>query len=244
MNNKSDQPHPTITVVVPAYNEELGIVKTLEAIRNQTIKDIELIVVDNNSTDKTVEVAKSFGAKVIHETKQGAVFTYDTGMRSASSEIIVNIDADSIPEKKWLEKILNDFKKEDIIAVTGTGLIRTKNVVFDGIINAFFIFFLGFNFLIGKPHINGFNFAVKKEYFLKAGGMNPNFLMSFEVDLGLRLAKLGKIKFDTNLFVTTSTRRWKKGILKVIFEYAEGYLYTIWLRKPPPFKQTVVRVVA
>lgn len=162
-------------------------------------------------------------------------------MRNASGEIIVNIDADSIPEKKWLEKILKDFEREDIIAVTGTGLVHTKNAFIDSIVNFFFIFFLGFNFLIGKPHINGFNFAVKKEYFLKAGGMNTNFLMSFEVDFGLRLAKFGKILFDRHLFVTTSTRRWRKGILQVIYEYAEGYIYTIWLRKPPPFKQIVVR---
>lgn len=241
MNNKSDRPHATISVVVPAYNEEKEIGKTLTAIRNQTIKDIELIVVDNNSTDKTAEIARSFHAKVIHETIKGAVFAYDAGMKQASGEIVVNIDADSIPEEKWLEKILNNFEKEQIIAVTGTGLVATKHTIRDAIINALFVFFLGFNFFIGKPHINGFNFAVKKEYFLKAGGMNTNFLMSFEVDFGLRLAKFGKIKFDKNLLVTTSTRRWHKGLLKTIFEYTEGYIYTIWLRKPPPFKQTVIR---
>jgi len=55
--------------------------------------------VDNDSTDKTAEVAKSFDAKVLFEGKKGAVFAYDAGMRKASGEIIVNIDADSIRKK-------------------------------------------------------------------------------------------------------------------------------------------------
>jgi len=60
-----------ISVVIPAYNEEKLLKKTLESIRDQIEKPFEIIVVDNNSTDKTAQVAKKMGAIVIKEVKQG-----------------------------------------------------------------------------------------------------------------------------------------------------------------------------
>jgi len=59
--------NPLISVVIPAFNEENFIAKTLESLLNQDFKDFEIIVVDNNSTDQTAEIAKKFGAILLYE---------------------------------------------------------------------------------------------------------------------------------------------------------------------------------
>ncbi len=233
--------YPKISVVIPAYNEEDLIGKTLESIRNQSYKNFIITVVDNNSTDKTVEIAKKYGAKIIYEKRQGAVFAYDTGIRMSTTRIVAITDADSQPRKNWLEKIASTLSRDDVIAVTGSAIVITNSKILSELLGHLYSLFVSFNFLIGKPHISGFNFAIKKDYFSLINGMDLKFKMSFEVDLGLRLKQYGKVVFKRNLIIENSPRRWKKGIVKTLYEYALGYVYTVWFRIPPPFKQNTIR---
>ena len=88
-----------ISIVIPALNEEEGIGKTLDMINRDYFKkkgwDLEIIVVDGNSTDKTREVAKKKGAKVIIEPRKGYGRAYKTGLKEAEGEIVVTGDADA-----------------------------------------------------------------------------------------------------------------------------------------------------
>ena len=65
--------------------------------------------------------------------------------------------------------------------------------------------------------------------------------MSSDVDLGLRLKKVGQIAFEKDLIVTTSARRWESKPSRTFYEYTQAYLYAVWLRKAPPFQQIPVR---
>ena len=88
-----------VSIVIPALNEEEGIGKTLDMINRDYFKkkgwDLEIIVVDGNSTDKTREVAKKKGAKVIIEPRKGYGRAYKTGLKEAEGEIVVTGDADA-----------------------------------------------------------------------------------------------------------------------------------------------------
>ena len=230
-----------VSVVIPAYNESKYIEIPLKGLSNQTFKDFEIIVADNNSTDNTIAIARKYGARVINVPQQGAVFAYNGGMNEAKGEIIVNIDADTQPPTNWLETIVNALKPHDVVAVTGTAQLKTSSKMLDEIWKFLYTLFIGANFLIGKPHVSGFNFAVKKKSFKQVGGMDTRYLMSFEVDLGLRLHKIGKVIFLKNLCVVTSNRRFGKDTLQALVEYTKGYIYTVWLRKPFYLKQGVIR---
>ncbi len=240
--NDTKSNSPKISVVIPAYNEEKLIEKTLQSLSRQTFKNFEIIVVDNNSTDKTAAIAKKFGATVIREKKQGAVFAYNTGMQHSSGKIIAVTDADSRPDPYWLEKILNIFQNNKIIALTGSVRIDNNSPLIRLIIERMYIAFIRGHFLLRKPHLSGFNFAVRREFFDKIGGLNTAYRMSPEVNLGLCLQPLGEIIFAKDVIVTTSTRRWKNGLIKTLFEYMIGYFYTVWLRRPPPIKQAAIRI--
>src|SRR4029077_16865364 len=81
----------TITVIIPCLNEEQGIEKVLRAMPEFVD---EVIVVDNNSTDRTSDVAASLGAKVIREEVRGYGRAYKRGFAAATSDIIITLDGD------------------------------------------------------------------------------------------------------------------------------------------------------
>ena len=232
-----------ISVVISAYNEEKSLPKCLDAITNQTFlkADYEIVVVDNNSKDKTVEIAKSYGARVIKEEKQGNTYAVSAGFNNAEGQIIASTDSDTIVSHNWLEVIYKAFEDKQVVGATGNAYIHSKNTVFDLFSEKFYEYFIKFNFLIGKVHFSGFNFAVRKSAFDQIGGIDEKFIMSPDVDLGLRMNKIGKVVFLNDMNVTTSFRRWKDNPLDAFITYTKGYIYSVWLRKPPPVKQTIVR---
>ncbi len=92
-----------ISVVIPCYNEE----KTIAKVINNIPKEVfEIIIVDNNSTDKTAEIAKKLNAKVVKEKKQGYGYALQKGFQEAKGDIIVTLDGDGqYPAEKILELV-------------------------------------------------------------------------------------------------------------------------------------------
>jgi glycosyltransferase involved in cell wall biosynthesis len=81
----------TISVVIPCYNEEEGVKQVIETLPSCVD---EVVVVDNNSTDRTSEVAKSLGAKVVFEKRKGYGAAYQAGLPAVSKDITVTMDGD------------------------------------------------------------------------------------------------------------------------------------------------------
>lgn len=237
------QNNPYISVLVTAYNEEKDLPLCLASIRGSDYdkEKYEIIVVDNNSTDNTASIAEKYGARVIKENKQGNTFAVSTGMKEAKGEIIAMTDADSIVDRSWLSEIEKLFADKTIVAATGTADIKTRSTFFNNLSEFFYELFLKFNYLIGKPHITGFNLIVRRSALEKVGGINEAFTMSPDIDLGLRIKKEGRVVFSKKLKVVTSYRRWREKPFKTFKTYLAGYIYTVWLRKPPPVAQNVVR---
>ncbi len=96
----------SLSIVIPAHNEERLLRGCLEAIANQTVAPDQVIVVDNNSTDRTAEIAASFPfVTVVHEPQQGIVYARNRGFGCSTSDIIGRIDADSILPPTWVATI-------------------------------------------------------------------------------------------------------------------------------------------
>jgi rhamnosyltransferase len=110
------------SIVIRAYNEEKHIGRLLEGIRRQTIKDVEIILVDSGSTDKTVAVAESFGARLVRIPS--AEFTFgrslNFGLRQATRELVVIASAHVYPVyPDWLETLLRPFEDEKVALTYG-----------------------------------------------------------------------------------------------------------------------------
>ncbi|MCA9328724.1 glycosyltransferase family 2 protein [Candidatus Saccharibacteria bacterium] len=113
----------TISIVIPVYNEEKHIGACLQSIAAQTRRPDEVIVVDNNCTDRTVEFAKQFDfVRVIQQAQQGRGHARNAGFNAASSDIIGRIDVDSRLDKHWVERVLKHFRDDaELAGLTGLG---------------------------------------------------------------------------------------------------------------------------
>src|SRR5579863_3029145 len=101
----------TITVIIPCLNEELAIEKVLR--RMPEFVD-QVIVVDNGSTDRTSDVARTFGAEVIHEDVRGYGRAYKTGFGFATGDLIVTLDGDHSYPPDAISYLLEAFLHLDI----------------------------------------------------------------------------------------------------------------------------------
>lgn len=110
----------TISIVIPVYNEESGLAACLDSIAAQTVEPDEVIVVDNNSTDGSAEVAAGYPfVTVLHEKIQGTIAARDRGFDAASGDIIGRIDADCILRPNWTEELKRILSDRRIDAVAG-----------------------------------------------------------------------------------------------------------------------------
>lgn len=226
-----------ISVVIPALNEERVIGKCIKAVKNQTLpkEEYEIIVVDNNSKDKTAEIARNLGATVVSYTqKQGFSAAKQFGTKKAKGEIIAYTDADSIPDKHWLERIKKLMQNKNLVCVGGTILSSEDTmtnfsfIIYDLIARA--------HQLVDIPLIWSPNMAVRKDAFMKAGGFNTALKTSDDWEFIARIKK----KFGNNatlytkaLRVKTSPRRQKKfsAIIPYIFIGIANYISIFILRK-------------
>lgn len=104
----------TLSIIIPVYNESDHIAGCLESIQKQTLKPTEVIVVDNNSTDNSVAIAKKFDfVKIIHESKQGIVYARNAGFNAAKSDILARIDSDSRLPKDWVAIVMAFYEDKN-----------------------------------------------------------------------------------------------------------------------------------
>ena len=109
---------PKISIIIRTKNEERWILKCLEQIKKQTLKIFEVILVDNNSTDKTVEKAYLAGVKKIYSIKNflpGKAL--NLGIKNSQGEYIVCLSAHCVPtNKNWLKNLVKNFELEKNVA--------------------------------------------------------------------------------------------------------------------------------
>lgn len=234
---------PLISVVIPAFNEAKYIGKCLQSLKEQDFSPdlFEVIVVDNNSTDETSNIAQKFGFQVVREETQGYVYSLSHGMKIAKGEIIAVTDADTILYKNWLQAISNSFKDPNVVGITGAVTPQGKSFWMVPIGRSIYSIFLKLTFGVGKPNLTGFNLAVRKSAYEQVGGLNLDYKMSPDVELGLKLTKVGKVIFAPRMQVYGSMRRWEKNPFKTLWEYSLGYFNTLWFKRKPEVKQEVIR---
>ncbi len=112
----------TCSIIIRAYNEEKHLGRLLEGISQQTIKDVEVILVDSGSTDSTVSIAEAYGAKVVHIRPEEFTFgrSLNLGVESATRELVVIASAHVYPVyPDWLETLLHPFENDKVALTYG-----------------------------------------------------------------------------------------------------------------------------
>jgi len=113
---------PSVSVVIPTWNRKNDLRQAIESILSQTYKNVEIIVVDNHSTDGTIEMIDNEfpDIKLIKMPKNIGIAGWNHGFKEANAEYIVAMDNDALLERDWIEKAIKEFKRDDDLgAVAG-----------------------------------------------------------------------------------------------------------------------------
>lgn len=224
-----------ISVVICAHNEEKGIAKCIEGVKNQTYPKVkyEIIVVDNASSDKTAEVAKDLGARVVFEKNKGIAYARQKGAESARGEVITFTDADTLVPKNWLEKIANAFEKDEkLVGFGGTYKITSGSFISKFFINngMYYLYLLG-RLATGGWVLIGPNMAFRKSAFEKTKGFDTSVMQGEDIDISQKLQKIGKVKLENKFFVYQSGRRFEKGFIKGLLSYGLSWPMKVFFHK-------------
>jgi glycosyltransferase involved in cell wall biosynthesis len=232
-----------LSFVIPAYNEENYIGKCLDAIIRETAgrKDVEIIVVDNNSSDRTEAVAKERSdVIVIKEMRRGANRTRQTGYEASHGDLVAFIDADTEMPAGWVTKVESDFaKNQKLVCLSGPFIYYDLPRGIRILVKVFYI--LGYiMYIIGRTlfrtatMVQGGNYTVRRWALDKIGGQDVNIIFyGDDTDLAVRLSRVGIVKFSFKVPIRTSGRRLaKEGAFTMGFRYALNNFWMIFFRRP------------
>lgn len=203
-----------LSLIIPVYNEERHIEACLDAVASQTVKPSEVIVVDNNCTDSTLEIAKRYKfVRIIKQPKQGLIPSRDLGFETAKGDILGRIDADSVIDKNWVSLVIDSFSKNNKLMGL-TGLARTSVSPFKDPKST--IMSRSYFWLVDAQMRTrvmwGANMAIRKEAWslVKKETANNDKDVHEDQDLSLCMAAKGMlIEKNVNLLITTTGQSYR-----------------------------------
>lgn len=216
-----------VSVVIPAFNEEENIGDCLDSINKQTEKAYEIIVVDNNSADRTAEIAKEYGAHVVREDKKGIISARNRGFDEARGDIIVRTDADTIVPFNWISSIARHFEDDSVTRVAGGSVFHKRWMwpIFN-----FFVFWI--NDIFGFKALFGPNFAIRRTTWddVKKELCHDSVSYHEDLDLAIHSRRYGRYVRDYSIKVETSTRR-VAHLSSFFIDYPLKWVHTVFFKK-------------
>jgi len=222
---------PLISIIIPAYNEEENILKTLYSLSvSSTHYAIEVIVVNNNSADATAQLATSCKVTCITETKQGITNARNGGLAIAKGTYVINADADTIYPASWIDDMVTPLIKHQNICMTYGKFSFVPTAKTPRSVYFFYEYISDLNRKISQKfkeeahNVYGFNSACRREQCLSVNGFNHPAGTNEDGWLAIKLREKGYGKFHWVTFsrsiVWTTDRRIQidGGIFKATFD--------------------------
>lgn len=229
-----------LSIVIPAYNEEAYVGKCLTSIAAEQARgrfEMETIVVNNASTDRTSDVARSFPfVLVVDESRKGLVRARQTGYQVSSGELIANVDADTLLPEGWIAQVFNEFSANSkLVALSGPYIYYDLSSVTNWIVRFWYrmgqiVSFLD-SLVTGRTGtmLQGGNFVLRRSALERAGGFDSNFdFYGEDTAIAKQMGHQGEVKFTFRLPMYTSGRRLQvEGIFVTAGRYMMNFFWTI-----------------
>ena len=233
----TDDELPKVTVIIPVYNEEDTIAKTIRSVVKSNYPDFEVIVVDDGSTDNTFEIAKKLESekvRVFHKENGGKGTALNLGIKRARGKIIFTMDADTTVDKESMKKMVRFFKDDSVMCVTPAMVINNPRTIFQRIQYTEYALGLflrkAFSALKSIYIAPGAFSAYRKAFFDKYGGYDEHNITE-DLEMGLRIQYKGfhaencpEAPAYTNApatfkELTMQRRRWYFGQVRNLWKY-------------------------
>lgn len=212
-----------LSVIIPTYNEEDFLPALLQSLKDQAYRDFEVIVADARSTDRTREIAASYGCRVIDGGLPAV--GRNRGAAAAQGDLFLFLDADVIlPDQNFFSEILREFgrRKMDISTCRIDPMTDDpRDRFFHWVFNAYVI---GSQRLF--PHAPGFFILIKRSVFEAVRGFDEAIRLAEDHDLTSRAAEIGRFRIIRSRTLPVSVRRFERdGRMNVIMKYLLAELY-------------------
>ena len=231
-------PPPSVTVLIPAHNEESVIVQTVSSVLQSDLKDLRIIVVNDGSTDKTGDLldenfSRESRVRIIHQVNRGKAAALNLAMAEAATDVVVTIDADTEIEPDAISKLVRHFSDPKIGAVAGNvkvgnrsrWLTRWQALEYITSQNMEKRAFDLLNCITVVPGALG---AWRKEAIESAGGITAD-TVAEDADLTIAIRRLGwRVCYDEEAIAWTEAPETAGQLIRQRFRWTFGTLQSFW----------------
>jgi cellulose synthase/poly-beta-1,6-N-acetylglucosamine synthase-like glycosyltransferase len=236
--------NPKISIIVPAYNEEKLITNTIQSLRNLNYPDYEIIIVDDGSTDRTLQEANSFaasGVKVLHQENSGKAKALNNGILASKGELVVTVDADTNLQREALRRIADRFAKHPRTgAVAGnvkvSPLPKLLNILQASEYTTRINLTRKAESMLGCVTVVPGPIAAFRREALNAAGLFSPDTFAEDFDMTMQVLKMGyRIEYEDRAIAYTDApagmedlikqrRRWYRGMVQVLGKHRDMYM--------------------
>lgn len=194
-----------ISIIIPLYNKELSISKTIDTVLNQTYTDFELIIVNDGSTDKSFDIVKKISdsrIRIIDKENGGVSSARNVGIKESKGDIIALLDADDRWDKDYLETLANmiiEYPNAVMYAQACDKVYKEGHKIINNpfLKNKEISIISDYNIYIHKiPFVNSTNVALNKKYIETAGLFDETLTHGEDTDMWFRLAMCGSLAYS------------------------------------------------
>ena len=238
--NPKDDPdyNPLVSVLIPAYNEESVIVDTVRSVLASDYLNMDVIVVDDGSSDRTAELVKSnFGrdprVRLILQANGGKPSALNNGLSEAKGEVVVCIDADTMVDREAVSRLARHFADPKIAAVAGNVKVMNRNSWLTRwqaleYITSQNLEKRAFDLLNCIPVVPGAAGAWRADLLRKHGGFSGD-TVAEDTDLTLTIRREGwKISYDEYAIGRTEVPDTIDALIRQRFRWTFGTLQAVW----------------
>jgi len=236
---------PPVSVVIAAFNEEKVILKTVESILENGYPNLEVVVVDDGSTDRTLQVlhdtfASEPRVRIFTQSNAGKSAALNRAIAEASHEILVALDADTLFRRGAIQKLVRHFSDPRVGAVSGNARVGNRQRWITRFQSIEYVY--GFNLdrraldvLNAITVVPGAAGAWRKSLILQAGGFARDTLAE-DTDLTLAIRRLGyRIRYDEEAVAYTEAPEDTRSLARQRFRWAFGTLQSVWKHRDATF---------
>jgi cellulose synthase/poly-beta-1,6-N-acetylglucosamine synthase-like glycosyltransferase/peptidoglycan/xylan/chitin deacetylase (PgdA/CDA1 family) len=234
---------PSVAIVVPAYNEQVGIERCVRSLAASDYADFEVVVVDDGSTDRTARIVAGLeldNVRLVRQLNAGKAAALNTGVEESDSEIVVMVDGDTLFEAETLERLVRPFADPAVAGVSGNTKVGNRT----GLLGLWqhIEYVIGFNLdrrmydvLQCTPTVPGAVGAFRRDVLAEVGGV-PSDTLAEDTDLTLAIGRTGRrvvyaeharawTEAPASLGALWRQRyRWSFGTMQAVFKHRRALL--------------------
>jgi cellulose synthase/poly-beta-1,6-N-acetylglucosamine synthase-like glycosyltransferase/peptidoglycan/xylan/chitin deacetylase (PgdA/CDA1 family) len=227
---------PSVAVIVPAYNEAVGIAQAVRSLDASEHPDVELIVVDDGSTDETAAIVEALGlerVRLIRRPNGGKAAALTTGIMATTAEIVVMVDGDTVFEPQTITRLVQPLADPRVAAVAGNTKVGNRS----GLLGRWqhIEYVMGFNLdrrmyeqLQCTPTVPGAIGAFRRSVLVQLGGVSGQTLAE-DTDLTLAIGRLGhQVVYAEDARAYTEAPSTLSGLWRQRYRWSFGTMQAVW----------------